>query len=64
MHKNTHKQDNNIFPILCFIFNIFRSFTLISKLCLLICIHGQLVEAWVDLDMCWCRLSGDVTSDC
>ena len=24
MHKNTHGQDNNIFPILCFIFNIFR----------------------------------------
>ena len=25
MHKNTHEQDNNIFPILCFIFNIFRN---------------------------------------
>ena len=59
MHKNTHGQDNNIFPILCFIFNIFRDHRhSYQDFSFLFAFMGQMVEAWVDVDMCKCRSVG------
>ena len=65
MHKNTHEQDNNIFPILCFIFNIFRgiwhSYQNSSFL-------FAFMVKWLRRGWTWTcasvRVSGDVTIDC